>query len=64
MSLVIGSVLGLIALAVLAGAGAATWATNSERDSAGFLTSDIHRIATPSYAITSEASTWVSGPTG
>ncbi len=53
VSLVIGSVLGLIALAVLAGAGAATWATNSQRDSAGFLTSDTHRFATPSYAITS-----------
>ena len=53
VSLVIGSVLGLIALGVLAGAGAATWATNSQRDSAGFLTSDTHRIATPAYAITS-----------
>ena len=53
VSLVIGSVLGLIALAVLAGAGAATWATNSQRDSAGFLTSDTHRFATPSYAIIS-----------
>ena len=53
VSLVIGSVLGLIALGVLAGAGAATWATNSQRDSAGFLASDTHRIATPAYAITS-----------
>jgi hypothetical protein len=52
-SLVIGCVLGLIALGVLAAAGAATWATSSQRDSAGFLNSDTHRFATPSYAITS-----------
>jgi hypothetical protein len=53
VSLIIGCVLGLIALGVLAAAGAATWATNSQRDSAGFVNSDTHRIATPSYAITS-----------
>jgi hypothetical protein len=53
VSLVIGCVLGLIALGVLAAAGTATWATNSQRDSAGFVNSDTHRIATPSYAITS-----------
>jgi hypothetical protein len=53
VSLVIGCVLGLIALGVLAAAGAATWATSSQRDSAGFLNSDTHRFATPSYAITS-----------
>ena len=38
---------------VLAAAGAATWATSSQRDSAGFLNSDTHRFATPTYAITS-----------
>src|SRR6478735_1936151 len=53
VSLVIGCVLGLIALGVLAAAGAATWATSSQRDSAGFLNSDTHRFVTPSYAITS-----------
>jgi len=52
-SLVIGCVLGLIALGVLAAAGAATWATSSQRDSAGFLNSDSHRFTTPTYAITS-----------
>ena len=52
-SLVIGCVLGLIALGVLAAAGAATWATSSQRDSAGFLNSDTHRFTTPTYAITS-----------
>ena len=52
-SLIIGCVLGLIALGILAAAGAATWATSSQRDSAGFLNSDTHTFATPSYAITS-----------
>ena len=53
VSLVIGCVLGLIALGVLAAAGAATWATSSQRDSAGFISTDTHRLATPSHAITS-----------
>src|SRR6476619_588099 len=52
-SLVIGCVLGLIALGVRAAAGEATWATSSQRDSAGFLNSDSHRFTTPTYAITS-----------
>jgi hypothetical protein len=52
-SLIIGCVLGLIALGVLAAAGAATWATSSQRDSAGFISTDTHRLSTPSYAITS-----------
>src|SRR6476659_8230493 len=53
VSLVIGCVLGLIALGVLAAAGTATWATSSQRDSAGFLNSDTHRFTTPTYDITS-----------
>ena len=51
--LILGCVLGLIALGILAAAGAATWATSSQRDSAGFLNSDTHRFTTPTYAITS-----------
>jgi hypothetical protein len=50
---ILGCVLGLIALGILAAAGAATWATSSQRDSAGFLSSDTHRFTTPTYAITS-----------
>jgi len=63
-SLVIGCVLGLIALGVLAAAGAATWATSSQRDSAGFLNSDTHRFTTPTYAITSGGIDLGTGTTG
>jgi hypothetical protein len=53
VSLVIGSVLGLVSLALLAAGGVATWATNTQRDAAGFLTSDTRSFATSSYAVTS-----------
>ena len=54
VSLVIGSVLGLASLGLLAGGGAATWLHNTQRDAAGYLSSDTHRFATSSYAITSD----------
>ena len=54
ISLVIGSVIGLVSLALVAGGGVATWATQTQRDSAGYLTSDTRSFATPSYAITSD----------
>ena len=53
-SVVAGSLLGLVSLAALAAGGVATWADNTQRDSAGYLTSSTHTFATPSYAITSD----------
>jgi hypothetical protein len=55
VSLVIGSLLGLIAFGLLAAGGAVTWLHNSQRDAAGYLTSDTHRFATSSYAVSSDA---------
>jgi hypothetical protein len=54
VSLVIGSIVGLIALALLAAAGVATWATNSQRDAAGYLSTDTRTFSTADYAVTSD----------
>ena len=54
VSVVMGSSLGLVSLAVLAGGGVATWATNSQRDAAGYLTSGTHTFSTSTHAITSD----------
>lgn len=54
VSLVIGSVLGLVSLGLLAAGGIATWATNTQRDAAGYLTSDSRSFSTASYAVTSD----------
>ena len=53
VSLVIGCILGLISLGLLSAGGWATWATNTQRDSAGYLTADSHTVATAGYVITS-----------
>ena len=53
-SLVVGSALGLISLGPLAAGGIATWATNTQRDSAGYLTSDTRTFSTAAYAVTSD----------
>jgi hypothetical protein len=53
VSLVIGCILGLAALGLLGAGGFATWATNTQRDAAGYLTST-HTIATTGHAITSD----------
>jgi hypothetical protein len=55
VSLVIGSLLALVSLGVLAGAGFATWATNTQRDAHGYLTSSARNFGTTSYAITSDS---------
>jgi hypothetical protein len=55
VSLVIGCVIGLVSFGLLAAAGVATWATNTQRDSSGYLTTDTQRIVTPTSAITSDA---------
>lgn len=52
-SLVVGSVLALISLGVLAGGGVAAWADNTQRDSAGYLTTGTQTFTTASYALTS-----------
>jgi hypothetical protein len=54
VSLVFGSLLALISLAVLAAGGVATWLTASQRDSTGFLTTDTQSFTTNAYALTSE----------
>jgi hypothetical protein len=50
--IILGSVLGLIALALLTGGGTALWADQAKRDSAGYFTGSTHRIANGSYAVT------------
>ncbi|HET6878219.1 MAG TPA: DUF4389 domain-containing protein [Jatrophihabitans sp.] len=55
VSLVLGSLLALVSLAVLAAAGATTWLDNSQRDAAGYLSTDPHTFTTPSYAVTSDS---------
>jgi hypothetical protein len=50
--IILGSVVGLMALAILAAGGAALWANHSERDSEGYFTGSTHRIADSSYAVT------------
>ena len=52
-SLVAGSLLALISVGLLAGGGVATWADNTQRDGAGFLSTSSHSLATGSYALTS-----------
>jgi Domain of unknown function (DUF4389) len=52
-ALVAGSVLALISLGLLAGGGVATWADNTQRDNAGYLTSGTHSFAISSHALTS-----------
>ena len=54
MSLVIGCVIGLVAFGLLAAAGVATWATNTQRDSSGYLTTDTQRIDTSTFAVTTD----------
>ena len=53
VSLVIGCILGLASLGLLAAGGFATWATTTQRNAAGYLTST-HTIATTGHAITSD----------
>jgi hypothetical protein len=55
VALVIGSVLGLVSLGFLGAGGVATWATNTQRDAAGYLTSSTRSFVTSSYAVASEA---------
>jgi uncharacterized protein DUF4389 len=52
--IILGSIVGLIGVALLAGGGVALWADQTQRDSAGYFTGSNHRIASDSYAVTHE----------
>ena len=54
VSLVLGSVLAVVSLGVLAGGAIATWATTSQRDSGGYLTTGQHTFRTSTYAVSSD----------
>jgi hypothetical protein len=51
--LVFGSILVLVALALLAGGGAAVWGL-SQRDDSGYFSTGTSRVSTPSYAFASD----------
>jgi hypothetical protein len=53
LQLVFGSIVTLIALALLAGGGAAVWGL-SQRDDSGFFSTSTNRVATPTYALASD----------
>jgi hypothetical protein len=55
VALLIASVLGLVSLGFLGAGGVAMWATNTQRDPAGYLTTGTRTFATSSYAVTSDA---------
>jgi hypothetical protein len=50
--IILGSIVGLIGLALLAGGGGVFWADQTQRDSAGFFTQSAHRVMSDSYAVT------------
>jgi len=52
-SLVIGAVLGLLALGLLGAGGVATWAYLAKRD-AGYVTTDVHKFSTAGWALVTE----------
>ncbi len=52
--IVVGSLVGLLALALLAGGGGVLWADKSQTDKAGYFTTSKHHFATGTYAITHE----------
>ncbi|MDQ2968834.1 MAG: hypothetical protein M3R37_11015 [Actinomycetota bacterium] len=50
--IILGSVVGLMALAFVSVGGTALWSDLAKRDSAGYYTGSTHRIANGSYAVT------------
>ena len=54
VSLVLGILIGLGSLGLLAAGGVASWAASTQRDSAGYLTTDTRTFVTTSYAVTSD----------
>lgn len=63
LAFVAGCVLGLLSLGLLAGGGWATWMTNTQRDSTGYLTASRHVLSTSGHVITSkEVAELANGP--
>ncbi len=54
VALCIGSFLGLVSIAMLAGGGALAWLDHTQRDASGYLTSPTRTFATSTYAITTD----------
>src|SRR5439155_4335234 len=52
--IVLGSIVGLIGVALLAGGGTVLWADQTQRDSSGLFTQAGHRVTTDSYAVTQD----------
>jgi hypothetical protein len=52
--LVLGSILGIVALALLAGGAALVWADQTQRDGDGYITTPTERYSTDTYALTHE----------
>lgn len=52
--LVFGSILGLVALALVLGGGALVWADQTQRDADGYFTTPAERVESDAYAITHE----------
>lgn len=50
--IILGSVVGLMALAFISVGGTALWSDLAKRDSAGYFTGSDHRVANRSYAVT------------
>ncbi len=63
VSVVAGSLVGLIGLAFLGTGGVTAWATTTQRDAAGYLSTESRSLDTSSYAITSE-NFRIRGPVG
>ncbi len=54
VSVVAGAVVVLFAIGLLGAGGVALWADRTQRDAAGFVTTDPHRYTTPAFALTVE----------
>lgn len=54
VSVVAGALMVIVSMGLLAAGGATTWLDNTQRDPAGYVTSDTHSFATSGYAITSD----------
>jgi hypothetical protein len=52
--IVLGSIVGLIGLALLTSGGGLLWGNQTQRDSAGYFTGSAHRVASESFAVTHE----------
>jgi len=52
--LVVGCLAGLVSFGLLAGGAVAAWATNTQRDASGYLSTDPHSFSTAGYALVSD----------